>query len=399
MDQYSKEEDYQSGPLCQATDQNSKQEEDCQSELSNTDSLEESEALDGNSSVVSAFSSEDSLAKYGHDPNVSNGSSSHAASITTANSKKLVKQRSLIPQPVKRAHTVDDLSKSDTVYMNNNKLKTVNDDGKGHSWKHDGVIRQRQCSVDINSTSANNEEARKLGQAVNSTTNKLPHGDVVTIKENISSLKRKEIAHKVHHQPNTDKDEYLTPFQRKDKLINELKAEFKMAQNTVKEREEELEFLRNVQDSMVQEVVEQKNNCIGELTKQLADIHCSHDDLTLSHAEALLSITELKQKVKNLEVCNTSTFLTAAVKFQKYLVLCTIHAVGNYQTIHEKINTIVLFIRYIFIQRASLLWAAVPQSQYSATHFGPTRKYGLHSSDAAKYVVDTVHVHTAVDHK
>ena len=319
MDQYSKEEDCQSELLCTATDQDSK-EEDFQSELSNTDSLEEAEVLDGNSSVVSAFSSEDSLAKYGHDPNVSNGSSSHAASITAANSKKLVKQRSLIPQPVKRAHTVDDLSKSGTVYTNGNKLKTVNDDGKGNSWKHDGVIRRRQCSVDINSTSFNNEEARKLGQAVNSTTNKLLQGDVVTIKENISSLKRKEIAHKIHHQPHTDNDEYLTPFQRKDKLINELKAELKMAQHMVKERDEELEYVRNEQDAMVQEVVEQKNNCIGELTKQLADIHCSHDDLTLSHAEALLSVAELKQRVKKLEVCNVPVLilLTIAIKFQRY---------------------------------------------------------------------------------
>ena len=269
-------------------------EEDCQSELSHTDSLEGSEALDGASSVVSAFSSEDSLAKYGNDPHVANGSS-HTASITAVNGKKLAKQKSLIPQPVKRAHTVDDLTKSGTGHINtkdDRPIAVVNNDK--NTARQDGVMKQRQCSVDIN------EEIRKVGQAVNSTPGKLLHGE--SVKENISSLKRKELAHKVHHQPPPDNDEYLTPYQRKDKLINELKAELKMAQNTIKERDEELEFLKNEQDSMVQEVVEQKNNCISELTKKLAEIHCSHDDLTLSHEEALRAVAELKGRIKSLEV-------------------------------------------------------------------------------------------------
>ena len=287
-------------------------EEDCQSEISITDSLEDSEVFDGASSVISA-SSEDSLAKYANNPNVSNGNA-RAASTTAANGKKLVKQKSLIPQLVKRAPTIDDLSKSGKPCVNNNDKTAENDISHKSgskasvavpcSRKHDGVIKQRKCSVNLN---LNNDESRKGGQPVSSNSNKLLQNEVaIPIKENISSLKRKEIAHKVHqqHQSSTDNDEYLTPFQRKDKLINELKAELKMAQNTIKERDEELEFIRNEQDAMVQEVVEQKNNCISELTKQLAEIHCSHDDIALSHEEALETITELKERIKKLEVSN-----------------------------------------------------------------------------------------------
>ena len=288
------------------SENNNSKEEDCQSEISIADSLDDSEPFDGANSLVSA-SSEDSMAKYGNNPHVSNGNA-HAASVTAADGKKLVKQKSLIPQPVKRASTIEDLSKSGKQCVIN--TETVENDTRKssskenvttNSWKHDGVIVQRQCSVDLNV----NRESRKLGQPVNCTTNKLSQNEVaIPIKENISSLKRKEIAHKVHHQQQsgTDNDEYLTPYQRKDKLINELKAELKMAQNTIKERDEELEFIRNEQDAMVQEVVEQKNNCISELTKQLAEIHCSHDDLALSQEEAIETIGELRERIKKLEV-------------------------------------------------------------------------------------------------
>ena len=289
--------------------QNSK-EEDCQSEFSNADSLEECEAVDGASSVISA-SSEDSLAKCGNNPKLSNGNS-RAASVTSANDKKLVKQKSLIPQPFKRANTTDDLSTAANASVNNyqrkikselfpNESRSSSRENVTYSWRHDGVIKPRKCSVDLNGTSLTNEEQIKVGPAVNSTHNKLLQNEVVPIKENVSSLKRKEIAHKAHRATIVG-DEYLTPFQRKDKLINELKSELKMAQSTIKEREEELEFLKNEQDAMVQEAVDQKNNCISKLTKQLAEIHCTHDDLTLSHEEALQTVMKLKDRIKTLEV-------------------------------------------------------------------------------------------------
>lgn len=85
--------------FCRTMSENNK-EDDCQSGISNADSLEDSEIFDGASSVISA-SSEDSLAKYANNPNVSNGNA-RAASTAAANSKKLVKQKSLIPQSTLR---------------------------------------------------------------------------------------------------------------------------------------------------------------------------------------------------------------------------------------------------------------------------------------------------------
>ncbi len=305
-------------------------------DLSSTDSLERAVATCSSGSL----SSEDSLIKTGSNPQMSqddtnnelvNGGSgvdlagekpnvdTNAASeaAVTSGGKKLVKQRSLIPQPVHRAFTIDDLSKSSNSIngavssgtgkeADGAKRKSRSRENLAHAQKQNGAINRRQCSLDYTTQNRNAEGLTTPGQVTSTSVSAKPSsGEIATpVKENLSSLRRKELAHRAHQASVSanDTEEYLTPLQRKDKLISELRVELRMAQTTIKERDEELEFIRNEQDAMVQEVVDQKNNCISELTKQLAEIHCAHDDLALSHEEALQTVAELKETIKRLEV-------------------------------------------------------------------------------------------------
>ncbi len=283
---------------------------DSQSDLSSVDSLDEADLLEA-SSALSA-SNEDVMKTAISDvinDAIPNGTNSRPDSAENteqneppggdSNKGKLVKQKSLIPQAVKlsqamnkavkRSSCVSDLTKTPAAAEagNNKNGKKTSSSSSPHSstssskenihqalpWKHDGASKSmstRPCSIDqaghdavVSNAStdthptAHTAKGHHSNRAVTAGVLHVAlHANKPDIKETSVSLRRKELAHKLHNTP-IDENEYLTPYQRKDKLISELKADLKMAQTSLKEKEEELQFMKDEQDTKIQQVSEQ----------------------------------------------------------------------------------------------------------------------------------------------
>jgi len=146
-----------------------------------------------------------------------------------------------------------------------------------------------------------------------------------TGRETVTSRRRREMAHYKHNQlPSEDENDYLTPLQRKDKLIRFMKDELRRLAMLIQERDDLLEAYEEERLRDIARAVEEKDDDIRVLTEELSVLRAEHDRLhvastTQEHQIAVLenTIKELKEAIDKKELDSQEIYLEMFRKGQK----------------------------------------------------------------------------------
>jgi len=104
-----------------------------------------------------------------------------------------------------------------------------------------------------------------------------------------------------HHNDPED-DEYLTPFQRKEKQIRLLNQDIKKLQVTINDGKLALEHAKIEKEESIVEATKVKTEQLTTVSTELDSVKQSHEELKMSHQEALKSIDALEITIKDLNV-------------------------------------------------------------------------------------------------
>ncbi|XP_033727147.1 desmoplakin-like [Pecten maximus] len=110
---------------------------------------------------------------------------------------------------------------------------------------------------------------------------------------------RFEKRHTLHEQ-DCEGDDYMTPTQRKDQLLKDLKVQVKDLTSEIEARDSQIERLKQDIDEEARKIIEQKNEEAKQLQSNLDSLQTEHDDLMKSYQKSLCSIVELEESVSHL---------------------------------------------------------------------------------------------------
>lgn len=146
-----------------------------------------------------------------------------------------------------------------------------------------------------------------------------------TGRETVTSRRRREMAHYAHNKlPAEDENDYLTPLQRKDKLIRFMKDELRRLAMLIQERDDLLEAYEEERLRDIARAVEEKEDDIRVLTEDFSVLRAEHDRLQVAHTtqqnavEVLENtISELKDAMERKEIDSQEIYLEMFRKGQK----------------------------------------------------------------------------------
>ncbi|KAK6167591.1 hypothetical protein SNE40_021580 [Patella caerulea] len=120
-------------------------------------------------------------------------------------------------------------------------------------------------------------------------------------KDTITSRMRIEKAHNEHLESDKSALDYLTPFQRKEHAIKDLKREQRKLNKLLEERQMEIEQLREGLGKEARELLTTKDDKIEEVQKQFDDMEKKYEDLKRSYEESVKTVTNLEATVDDLK--------------------------------------------------------------------------------------------------
>ncbi|XP_046546320.1 protein quick-to-court-like [Haliotis rubra] len=118
-------------------------------------------------------------------------------------------------------------------------------------------------------------------------------------KETITSRMRVEKSH-LEHGMEANKDEYLTPTQRKGQTIRDLKKQVKELEKTLEETNGEVESLRQSIGKEAQIILDTKNQEVKHVKDNLESMETKYDELTLSYEESVKAVNALETTIQGL---------------------------------------------------------------------------------------------------
>ncbi|XP_062594600.1 uncharacterized protein LOC134256022 [Saccostrea cucullata] len=195
----------------------------------------------------------------------------------------------------------------------NNFLETNNASSNSASKLFDYKIRRRRTIDGVNaipkasSTKDLHRQTSDFGRSFlprpkGSTLNLSSSGEnPPCVRETLTSRLRFEKGHLSHELQDCDCNNYVTPTQRKEMEMKQLKKEVKQLKKDIAERVEEIDLLKNNIDKEAAELIECKNIKIKEIREELDSMTISQTELKSSYDEALEKISSLEETVKNLK--------------------------------------------------------------------------------------------------
>ena len=122
------------------------------------------------------------------------------------------------------------------------------------------------------------------------------------MRETVTSRLRFAKGHVSHGQQECDGKTYVTPTQRKDMEMKQLKQEVKQLKKDVADRVEEIDILKKNLDKEAADLIESKDLKIKEIRTELNGMAASQDELKTSYDGALQKISSLEKTVNELNV-------------------------------------------------------------------------------------------------
>ena len=126
--------------------------------------------------------------------------------------------------------------------------------------------------------------------------------DSSCVRETVTSRLRFAKGHVSHGQQECDGKTYVTPTQRKDMEMKQLKQEVKQLKKDVADRVEEIDILKKNLDKEAADLIESKDLKIKEIRTELNGMAASQDELKTSYDGALQKISSLEKTVNELNV-------------------------------------------------------------------------------------------------
>lgn len=141
-----------------------------------------------------------------------------------------------------------------------------------------------------------------LSRPKGSTLNLVCAGESPCVRETLTSRLRFEKGHVSHDLQGCDGKTYVTPTQRKDMEMRQLKKEVKELKKDIAERVEEIDLLKKNIDKEAADIIESKDLKIKEIRAELDTLLANHDELKSSYDQALEKVAALENTVKELKV-------------------------------------------------------------------------------------------------
>ncbi|XP_069106424.1 uncharacterized protein [Argopecten irradians] len=151
----------------------------------------------------------------------------------------------------------------------------------------------RSKTVDLAKGVFNHDDKKKRGNSQSGMT------DNHNVRETVASRLRFEKRHLPHEQ-DCEGDDYMTPTQRKDQLLKDLKIQVKELTSDIEARDSQIERLKLDIDEEARKIIERKNEEAKELCSNLDSLQIEHDDLLKSYQKSLCSIVDLEESVSEL---------------------------------------------------------------------------------------------------
>lgn len=128
------------------------------------------------------------------------------------------------------------------------------------------------------------------------------------IRENKGSLLRRQMAQHKSSTMTLSGDDYMTPSQRKDELIKELRLQLKLSQKRYEEKEEELLQSHRERSQSVSNVEEALGKEIETLKTSQSQLQEKYDQLLTVYEETLRKKKDIEKLVKEMRVGNAKVF-------------------------------------------------------------------------------------------
>ncbi|XP_071097819.1 protein quick-to-court-like [Haliotis cracherodii] len=157
-------------------------------------------------------------------------------------------------------------------------------------------------SHDCGSEVCGKGKGSKSGKQLRRDCNSLDCNSVVhhaPTKETITSRMRIEKSH-LEHGLEANKDDYLTPTQRKGQTIRDLKKQVKELEKTLEEKNGEVNSLRQSIGKEAQNILDTKNEEVKQIMDNLEIMATKYDDLTLSYEESVKAVNALETTLQGL---------------------------------------------------------------------------------------------------
>ena len=122
------------------------------------------------------------------------------------------------------------------------------------------------------------------------------------IRDNIAARKRLHLAAVHKDGAAATSDDYVTPSQRKDHVIKDLKHQLKETQRVVETKDIELLNFNEQKEREIQEVLDEKDEQIKQLESAIEEYNKTCEKLTESYEEAVKTINSLEQTIKDMKV-------------------------------------------------------------------------------------------------
>lgn len=123
-----------------------------------------------------------------------------------------------------------------------------------------------------------------------------------SIKETRASIARKQKLFNVQNAEPAPDHDYLTPLQKKEQLIKDLKKELKETATKLEQREGELRDVVSLKDSEISFLMNEKESEIQELGDSLSQSDKKCKQLEHEHGEAMIMMQECEKTIKEMEV-------------------------------------------------------------------------------------------------
>ncbi|XP_060069981.1 uncharacterized protein LOC132550005 [Ylistrum balloti] len=119
------------------------------------------------------------------------------------------------------------------------------------------------------------------------------------VRETLTSRLRFEKRH-IPHDQDCEGEDYMTPTQRKDQLLKDLKIQVKDLASEVEARDLQIERLKQDIDQEAREIIDRKKEEARLLQSNLDILQTEHDDLKMSYQKSLCSIVDLEESISQL---------------------------------------------------------------------------------------------------
>ncbi|ESP03367.1 hypothetical protein LOTGIDRAFT_171452 [Lottia gigantea] len=189
--------------------------------------------------------------------------------------------------------------------------QSIDEKGSGSKNSSRSSITRRE-TIDMGDTkpvcAARNLKETKMDLYMNSNEGLLiPHQQLTTptgtpvLRDTIASRLRIEKAHNEHLEPEKSPLDYLTPFQRKEHAIKDLKRQMKNLNIRLDEKDSEIAQLREGLGKESRDLLSAKDDQLTKLRKQLNETESKYEELKRSYEESVKTVTNLEATVKDLK--------------------------------------------------------------------------------------------------